>query len=111
MEKRARYRAILKQVVEQAAEYPPNNGAIKPTPVCNEVRDQYLLLHLGWNDLGRVHAVVCHLCLREGKVWIERDGTADGLANTLLAAGIPPEDVVLGFQPTWKRPYTAFAVA
>ena len=111
MEKLARYRAILRQVVEQAAEYPPSASAVEAVPACDEARDQYLLLHLGWNDLGRVHAVVCHLRLWEGKVWIERDGTPDGLATTLLAAGIPPEDVVLAFQPAWKRPYTAFAVA
>ena len=111
MENLVRYRAILRQVVEQAAEYLPSNGAIEAIPVCDETRDQYLLLHLGWNDLGRVFAVVCHLRLREGKIWIERDGTADGLANTLLPAGIPHEDIVLGFQPAWKRPYTAFAVA
>ncbi len=111
MEQLARYRAILKQVVEQAAQYPPSNGAIEAIPICDETRDQYQLLHLGWNNLGRVFAVVCHLRLREGKVWIEHDGTADGLATTLLAAGIPHEDIVLAFQPAWKRPYTDFAVA
>ena len=111
MEKLARYRSILKQVVEQAAEYPPSNGAIEAVSVCDEARDQYLLLHLGWNDLGRVHAVVCHLRLREGKVWIERDGTSDGVATALVEAGIPPAHIVLGFQPEWKRPFTEFAVA
>ncbi len=111
MEKLARYRTILKRVVEEAAQYPPSNGAIEAIPVCDEARNQYQLLHLGWNDLGRVFVVVCHLRLRKDKVWIERDGTADGLATTLLAAGIPREDVVLAFQPAWKRPYTAFAVA
>ena len=111
MEKLARYRAILRQVVEQAAEYPPSAGAVEAIPICDEARDHYQVLHLGWNDLGRVFVVIAHLRLREGKIWIEHDGTTDGLANTLVAAGIPPEDVVLGFQPAWKRPYTAFAVA
>lgn len=111
MEKIARYRAILKQVVEGAARYAPSNGAIEAIPICDEGRDQYQLLHLGWNDPGRVFEVICHLRLRGDKVWIERDGTADGVATTLLAAGIPPEDIVLAFQPAWKRPYTAFAVA
>ncbi len=111
MEKLVRYRAILKQVIEEAAQYPPSNGDIEAIPICDEGRDQYQLLYVGWNALGRVFAPVCHLRLREGKVWIEQDGTADGLATTLLAAGIPREDIVLAFQPAWKRPYTDFAVA
>ena len=111
MEKLAHYRAILKGVVEEAAQYPPSNGAIEAIPICDDTRAQYQLLHLGWNALGRVFAVVCHLRLHEGKVWIEHDGTADGLPTSLLAAGTPADDIVLGFQPAWKRPYTAFAVA
>lgn len=111
MEKLTRYRAILKHMVEQMAQYQPSNGEIEAIPICDETRDQYQLLHLGWNNLGRVFAVVCHLRLREGKIWIEYDGTPDGLATALLAEGIPAEDIVLAFHPAWKRLHTGFAVA
>lgn len=111
MEKLTRYRAIVKELIEREAQHQPSNGAIEALAICDESRDHYQLLHLGWNELGRIFAVIAHLRLREGKVWIERDGTPDGLASALLAAGIPSEDIILAFQPAWKRPYSAFAVA
>lgn len=42
---------------------------------------------------------------------MQRDGTEDGIANELVQAGIPKEDIVLGFHEPDVRPYTGFAVA
>ena len=111
MEKLGRYRTILTRLVEEEAESRPSHGEIEPIAICDETHDQYQLLHIGWGQMGRVFAVIFHLRLREGKVWIERDGTAAGIATRLLAAGIPREDIVLAFHPPWKRQYTEFAVA
>jgi hypothetical protein len=111
MERSAQYRTILKQVLCRLAENRPSAGQVEAIPLLDEERDHYQLLYLGWDLTGRVFAVVCHMRLRDGKVWIERDGTPDGVATALLEAGIPQEHIVLGFQPDWKRPYTEFAVA
>jgi hypothetical protein len=43
-------------------------------------------------------------------VWIQHDATDVGIANELLARGVPKEDIVLAFHPPYKRPYTGFAV-
>lgn len=51
-----------------------------------------------------------HLQIINGKIWIQRDGTEDGIATDLLAAGIPKEQIVLAFKPEHIRPYTEFAV-
>jgi XisI protein len=61
---------------------------------------------VGWSKDGRIHG-----CLIHGKVWVQRDGTEDGIANELVEAGIPKEDIVLGFHEPDVRPYTGFAVA
>lgn len=45
------------------------------------------------------------------KIWIEEDWTKQGIANDLLDAGVPAEDIVLGFQHPSKRPLTEFAPA
>lgn len=47
--------------------------------------------------------MIIHLRLHDGKVYIERDGTEEGVATTLLAAGIPKEAIVLAFYPERKR--------
>lgn len=46
-----------------------------------------------------------------GKVWIEHDGTVPGVAEELVAAGLPREDIVLGFRPPHLRQYTGFGTA
>lgn len=55
--------------------------------------------------------MILHLRLHNGKVWIEHDGTAEGVAYALIEAGIPKEDIALAFHPPEKRPFTGFAVA
>lgn len=52
-----------------------------------------------------------YLRIREGKIWVEEDWTKQGVVNDLLAAGVPHEDIVLGFQHPSKRPLTEFANA
>jgi hypothetical protein len=49
--------------------------------------------------------------LKGDKIWIQRDGTECGVANELVELGVPKEHIVLAYQPPYKRPYTAFAVA
>lgn len=44
------------------------------------------------------------------KIWIQRDGTGIGIANELIAAGVPKEDIILGFNAPYKREFTDFAV-
>jgi hypothetical protein len=48
--------------------------------------------------------------IRNGKIWIQHDGTEEGIANRLIASGVPKEDIVLGFHSPFMRQYTEFAV-
>jgi hypothetical protein len=45
--------------------------------------------------------------LSEGKVWVEYDGMEQGITKDLIAAGIPPERIVLAFLPEEKTAATA----
>jgi hypothetical protein len=39
------------------------------------------------------------------------DWTEENPAEELIKMGVPREDIVLGLQPPYKRPYTAYGVA
>ncbi len=41
----------------------------------------------------------------------QNDSREEGIATELVEAGVPKEDIVLGFQPAKERPYTGFAIA
>ena len=68
-------------------------------------RNHYQILHLGWIEEGqvRVYACIIHVDIKDGKIWIQRDGTEIGVANELLKMGVPEQDIVLGFQAPYKR--------
>jgi hypothetical protein len=110
MEKSAAYRQILKEAIRTYAQR-PSHGEIEVATLFDEVSEHYQLVLFGWNMDTRVYAVIVHARLHGGKIWIEQDGTADGVADALLAAGIPREDIVLAFHAPWKRQFTDFAVA
>lgn len=73
--------------------------------------NRIVLMHVGWDRGRRIHGSLVHVDIINGKIWIQRDGTEQGIARELAQAGVPKEDIVLGFQPAEDRPYTEFAVA
>jgi hypothetical protein len=112
MEKLARYRTLVKELLAEHARYKPSHGDIEPVVVCDEARDRYLLLDVGWDGPRRVHEAILHLHLADGKIRIEHDGAPPpGVAAALLAAGVPNGDIVLAFQPPRVRERSGFAVA
>ncbi|NEQ35716.1 MAG: XisI protein [Okeania sp. SIO3I5] len=73
-------------------------------------RHHYQVLNIAWKEQIRVYGVIIHVDLKDNKIWIQRDGTEIGIANELLAAGVPKHDIVLGFHAPYKRGFTDFAV-
>lgn len=49
--------------------------------------------------------------LIDNKIWIQFDDTEEGVATDLMEAGIPKEDIILGFRHPKLRQYTGFAVS
>ncbi len=110
MDKLNNYRNIIKSVLSRHAGQTPSIGQVKTALVFDENSGNYLVVDLGWDPTGRVHAVVLHLYLQNEKVWIEADGTESGIAQELLDAGIPKADIVLGFYRPERRKLTEFSV-
>ncbi|MEH2393973.1 MAG: XisI protein [Nostoc sp.] len=73
-------------------------------------RHHYQVLNIGWKEQRRIYGVIIHVDIKNKKIWIQRDGTEIGIANELIAAGVPKEDIVLGFHAPYKREFTDFAV-
>ncbi|MEH2159603.1 MAG: XisI protein [Nostoc sp.] len=73
-------------------------------------RHHYEVLNIGWKEQRRIYGVIIHVDIKDNKIWIQRDSTEIGIANELIAAGVPKEDIVLGFYAAYKREFTDFAV-
>jgi hypothetical protein len=110
------YRKIIQDVLSRYIDIEYAHGDFHNLPVFDCEHDHYLIMSQGW-DSGhhtkgkRVHGCLLHVDLIDGKVWIQRDGTEDGIAKELLEAGIPRDRIVLGFHPPEVRPFTDYAAA
>jgi hypothetical protein len=110
MDRIERYREIVRRLIEEYASYKPSHGQIETEAIVDREHDHFEVMHVGWDGVRRVHGSVIHLDIIDGKVWIQHDGTNWPVADELVAAGIPREDIVLGFHPAYVRHHTGFAV-
>lgn len=109
MDTLSRCRRIVSDLIRESARYRPSVGDVRTEVFLDEANDHYELVHAGWVGPRRVHGSVLHIDIRDGKVWIEHDGTEGPIATRIVEAGIPRDRLVLGSKPTEARPHTGFA--
>lgn len=105
------YQNIIKQVLAEYAKYPPVNENIQSYTLFDDKSGNYALIEIGWQKDKYLHHTIIHVGYKEHKIWIYCDHTEDGVATEFVEAGIPKQNIVLGFRPIELRPYTGFAVA
>lgn len=112
MDKLENYRRVVCDVLTQIADIPYSNPEISHEAVFDTIHDRYLVMSVGWKaPTDRLHFCLIHVDIINEKIWIQRDGTEDGIAYDLEEAGIPKSDIVLAFHSKGVRPYTGYAVA
>jgi len=110
MDQLTAWQEIISQILKYYADLPYSHGDLKHKLIISEDKKNYLLMTIGWENESRVHGCVVHLEIIDDKIWVHRDGIEDGIANELVSAGIPQNQIVLAFHPVEVRPYTGFAV-
>ncbi|MFO0850571.1 MAG: XisI protein [Gemmataceae bacterium] len=115
MDRVTRYKAALDEIVRRVGRYMANavGGPPMETSVITDAEHgQYGLIETGWSPDGRRLVNTLLLArVKDGKVWVEEDNTDLTLADELLRAGVPREDIVLAFHPPDLRHLTEFAVS
>ncbi len=113
MDKLTEYPAIIQRLLTEYVELSRRN----PNPdletflIVDEARANYIWMTLGWQGSERVIGMTVYVRIHQGQFWIEDDWTENGIANDLIQAGVPKEDIVLGFQSPKMRQYTEFSIA
>ena len=98
-----KWREQIAKIIMKRTEIPYSHGKIESIPVFDTENDRYLLMVVGWDGYRRIHGCVIHLDIIDGKIFIQRDGTEDGLYTELIEAGISPNDIVLAFRYVDER--------
>jgi XisI protein len=110
VDKLTHYRQAVRRLVEEYAGHKPSIGEVDSYPMIDPEGDHYIAMQTGWVNRHRVHGAFLHLDIINGKVWVQFNGTDQPIADELVAAGIPKEDIVLAEKPADVRPHTGFGV-
>lgn len=105
------YRTIIQDILLTYTRIPYAHGELECKPLFDSAHDSYALITLGWDGPRRVHGCLVHIEIMNAKVWVQRDDTDSGITYELVAAGIPKNQIILGFQSPEVRQYTDYAVA
>ena len=111
MDTSARYRALIQEVLRDVAALDPGDAEIESQLVFDTERDHYQIWYVGWKGQQRVRGCLVQADLKEGKIWLQHDGTEEGVADELVRRGVPKQDIVLAFHAPYRRSHTGFAVA
>ncbi len=114
MDKLIQYRQYVQQLLKKYASYhtshPPRGEEMEVETIFDTEHDHYQVVYVGWEDDQRIHGCSMHVDLKQGKIWIQHNGTEASLANELVAMGVPQSDIVLGLLSPRQRQLTEFAV-
>ncbi len=105
------YQTIVEKVLHEYAEYLRQDSNVQIELVFDRPHDHYLLVETGWQNSDRVYGTLLHIDIIDHKLWIQHDGTEDGIVNDLVAAGVPKQSIVLAFRSIERRKLTEFAVS
>jgi hypothetical protein len=111
MDKIVKYREYVQKLITDRAKPSIDQEEIEVQLLMDSVRDHYQWMNVGWDGFKRIYQCLIHLDIKDGKIWIQQNWTEDDLAAELVELGVPHEDIILGLQPPFKRPYTDYGAA
>jgi hypothetical protein len=113
MDKIIAYKKIVTDLIKEIqARVPTEINGVEEQFIFDQENGHFLYFGVGWQKNNWVYSSYIHIDVKQtGRVWIQHDGTDRPVADALLEAGVPKEDIVLGFHPEYVRADTEFAVA
>ena len=113
MGKLEQYRELVEKVIHAHSQPDcmTNTDEYEVQAIIDHANGHYQSGVMGWRGNKRIRGATIHIDLKDGKFWIQYDGTEIGVANELVEMGVPKEDIVLAFYAPYRRQFTEFAVA
>lgn len=104
------YQEIIEKVMSDYANFLGDDDSVQIELVFDS-QDRYLLVEAGWENGRRIYGTLLHIDIINGKIWIQQDGTEEGIATKFVALGVPKNRIVLGFKSLQRRQITEFATS
>ena len=104
------YQEQVETLLRQYIEERPLSNEVETQLIVDPYHDHFQLVNVGWLNNRRVYGCVLHIDIKDGKVWIQHNGTERQVAEELVELGVPKDQIVLGFHSPFRRQFTEFAV-
>jgi hypothetical protein len=105
------YRTYIKILLTQYTQTDISSDGVETQLIIDTEHDHYQWMNVGWQQLNRVYRCIVHFDIKDGKIWLQQNLTDQNPAEDLVEMGVPREDIILGLQPPYKRPYTDYGAA
>lgn len=83
----SQYRNVVEKILNDYADFLGSDDQVQVELVFDIKRDRYLLVETGWQNGYRIYGTLLHIDIINNKLWIQHDGTEEGIALELVAAG------------------------
>lgn len=103
------YYDLVEQILQQYANITVGEGT-EVELITDRRNGHYLVMFIGWRNESQVYGSLIHIDIKGNQIWIQRDGTQEGIAQQLVAAGVPQSDIVLAYRSPFVRQFTGFGV-
>jgi hypothetical protein len=104
------YQIKIQDLLTELAAYGSKDGEVESQLIFDEQRNHYQLAYVGWRNTHRIYGCVVHLDIKDGKIWVQHNGTEFDISIRLAEMGIPKQNIVNGFHSSYMRQFTEFAV-
>jgi XisI protein len=110
MAKLEKYREIVQKLIQEYAEFSQGDSEVETEIICDTVGDHYQIVYVGWRGDKRIYGCILHLDIKDGKIWLQHNGTENDIGEELFEMGVPKTDITIGFHSPFKRQFTEYAV-
>ena len=110
MDKIEQYREVVQKLLQEYVKLSRDNSGIETELICDTIRDHYQIVHVGWLGERRIYGCILHLDIKDGKIWLQHNGTENDIGEELFEMGVPKTDITIGFHSPFKRQFTEYAV-
>jgi hypothetical protein len=105
------YSQNVQKILQEYAAFSKDEQEVETELIFDTTRNHYQLVHVGWQNDRRIYGCIIHLDIKDGKIWLQHNGTENDIAEELVEMGVPKTDIVIGFHSPFKRQFTEYAVS
>ncbi|MEM8642013.1 MAG: XisI protein [Cyanobacteria bacterium P01_G01_bin.54] len=111
MDKIRRYQQVIREILNEQAHPYAHSDDVDTLVICDTEHNHYQLSYIGWEGQQRIFNLILHFDIKNGKIWIQHNGTESFVAQEMVEKGVEKSDIVIGFHSPFKRQFNGYAVA